>query len=78
MGVLLAFWLPLFPGSVFRFFQRVFGLLGWPEVVFASDLTGLFFFLYWVGVFDVLRAYVAPAEERYLDILLSKPLSRRA
>ena len=78
MGVLLAFWLPLFPESVFRFFVRVFGLPGWPEIVFANDVTGLFFFLYWVGVFDVLRVYVVPAEERYLDILLSKPLSRRA
>jgi hypothetical protein len=78
MGVLLAFWLPRFPESVFRFFARVFGLPGWPEIVFANDLTGLFFFLYWVGVFDVLRVYVVPAEERYLDILLSKPLSRRA
>jgi hypothetical protein len=78
MGVFLAFWLPRFPDSVFRFFERVFRLPGWPEIVFANDLAGLFFFLYWVGVFDVLRVYVVPSEERYLDILLSKPLSRRA
>jgi hypothetical protein len=78
MGVLLAFWLPLFPESVFRFFERVLNLPGWPEIVFANDVTGLLFFLYWFGVFDVLRVYVVPAEERYLDILLSKPLSRQA
>jgi hypothetical protein len=78
MGLLLTYWLPQFPESVLRFFVRVLKLPGWPEIVFANDVMGLFFFLYWVGVFDVLRVYVVPAEERYLDVLLSKPLSRRA
>lgn len=78
LGILLAFWLPLFPESIFRFFVRVFHLSNWAEIVFANDLTGLFFFVYWIGVFDVLTIVVVPREERYLDILLSKPLSRRA
>lgn len=77
MGILLAFWLPLWPESVFRFFVRVFHLPGWSEIVFANDVTGLFFFLYWVGIFDLLKVYVVPAEERYLDILMSKPLRLR-
>jgi hypothetical protein len=34
--------------------------------------------VYWLGVFDLLTIYVVPFEERYLDILLSKPLTRRA
>src|SRR5262245_7108774 len=78
MGVLLAIWLPMFPESVLRFFQRVFGLPGWPEIVFANALTGLFFFIYWLSVFDALSIYVLPYEERTLDLLLSKPVTRRA
>ncbi len=38
---------------------------------------GLFFLLYWIGVFDVLAIYVVPLEQRQLDLLLSKPLTRR-
>jgi hypothetical protein len=78
MGVLLAFWMPTLPESIYRFFARVMGLEGWPAVVVANDFTGLFFFVYWLGVFDVLTIYVVPLEERYLDVLLSKPLTRRA
>ena len=78
MGVVLAFWLPGFPESVHRFFQRIFQLNEWPEIVVANDLAGLFFFTYWVAVFDVLAVYIVPLEERYLDLYLSKPLRRRA
>lgn len=77
MGFVLAFWLPMFPESVFRFFQRVFQLDNWAQIVVANDLTGLWFFIYWIAVFDVLTIYVVPLEERRLDLYLSKPLSRR-
>ena len=76
MGVVLAFWMPGFPESVYRFFQRIFQLHGWSEIVVANDLAGLVFFIYWIGVFDVLAIYVVPLEERHLDLYLSKPLSR--
>ena len=78
MGCVLAFWLPTFPASIYRFFQRVFNLPGWSEIVVANDLAGLLFFAYWIAVFDVLTIYVVPLEERHLDVFLSKPLSRRA
>lgn len=78
MGVLLAFWMPTLPDSIYRFFARVLGIEGWPAIVVANDFTGLFFFVYWLGVFDALTIYVVPLEERYLDVLLSKPLTRRA
>jgi hypothetical protein len=78
MGFVLAFWLPMFPASVLRFFQRVFQLETWAQIVVANDLTGLFFLIYWIAVFDVLTIYVLPLEERRLDVYLSKPLSRRA
>lgn len=76
MGVVLAFWMPSFPESVFRFFQRVFQLPGWSEIAVANDMAGLFFFVYWIGVFDALTIYVQPQEERRLDLVLSKPLTR--
>lgn len=76
MGIALAVWLPTFPESVFRFFQRVFRLPAWPDIAVANDMTGLFFFVYWIGVFDVLAIYVQPVEERRLDLVLSKPLTR--
>jgi hypothetical protein len=78
MGVLLAFWMPTLPHGIYRFFARVMSIEGWPAIVVANDFTGLFFFVYWLGVFDVLTIHVVPLEERYLDILLSKPLTRRA
>ncbi|MTD93531.1 hypothetical protein GIW81_04185 [Hyphomicrobium sp. xq] len=76
MGVVLAVWLPTLPESVFRFFQRVFLLPAWPEIAVANDMAGLFFFVYWIGVFDMLNIYVQPLEERRLDLVLSKPLTR--
>jgi hypothetical protein len=76
MGVLLAFWLPLFPETVYRFFVRVFALPGWTEIVLANALSGLFFVVYWIGAFDSLAICVVPREEHYLDLLLAKPLSR--
>jgi hypothetical protein len=78
IGVLLPFWMPTLPEGIYRFFARVMSIEGWPAIIVANDLTGLFFVLYWVGVFDVLRIYIVPLEERYLDILLSKPLMRRS
>lgn len=78
MGVLLAFWMPTLPESIYRFFARVMSIEGWSAIIVANDFAGLFFFVYWLGVFDVLTIYIVPFEERYLDILLSKPLTRRA
>jgi len=60
MGCVLAFWLPTFPASIYRFFQRVFDLPGWAEIVVANDLAGLFFFAYSLAVFDVLTIYIVP------------------
>ena len=77
MGIVLAFWLPVFPASVQRFFERIFDLDGWAQIVVANDFAGLLFFVYWIGVFDILAIFVVPLEERQLDIFLSKPLTRR-
>jgi hypothetical protein len=78
MGAAVAFWLPLFPDSVFRFFERVLALHGWPAIVVGNDLAGLVYFVYWLAVFDALAIVVVPLEEGYLGLLLAKPLTRRA
>ena len=75
-GVLLARWLPTWPETVYRFFNTVFHIEGWANVVIVNNYTALMFFLYWFGLFDVLRIYVQPLEMGYLDIWLSKPVSR--
>jgi hypothetical protein len=77
MGVGLAGWMPLWPDTVYRFFTRIFHLSGWPDIVLINNFTGFVFCLYWLGVFDALHFYVVPLEERYIDLLLSKPVGRR-
>ena len=46
MGVILTFWLPSFPESVFRFFSRVLDLPSWPQIIIANFLAGLLFFYF--------------------------------
>jgi hypothetical protein len=77
IGVLLAAWLPLFPETMYHFFTRIFYLDGWSDIVLVNGFTGLLFFLYWLGVVDLLRVYVQPFEEQYLDLFLAKPIMRR-
>ena len=77
MGVILTFWLPAFPESVFRFFSRVLNLPSWPQIIIANFLAGLLFSIFWIGVADVLAIFVIPREQRYLDMWLAKPLKRR-
>jgi ABC-type transport system involved in multi-copper enzyme maturation permease subunit len=77
MGVILTFWLPSFPESVFRFFNRVLDLPNWPTIIVANFLAGLLSLMFWLGVADVLSIFVIPREQGYLDMLLAKPLKRR-
>jgi ABC-type transport system involved in multi-copper enzyme maturation permease subunit len=71
-------WMLTLPESLARFFARVLGLEGWPAIVVANDVTELFFVVYWLGVFDLLTFDVVPREEGYLEVLMSKPLTRCA
>lgn len=75
-GVLVAWWLPMWPQSIYEFFHAILHLDGWPEIVLSNNYTGFIFFLYWFGLIDVLRIYVLPLEGGYLDLLLSKPVPR--
>jgi hypothetical protein len=72
----LSFLFPSMPEAIYRFFKKVFAMDNWTEIILINDFTGIFFILFWVGVIDLLRVYVLPKEEGYLEILLSKPLGR--
>jgi ABC-type Na+ efflux pump permease subunit len=74
--VVTSFLLPSMPGAIYRFFKKVFAMNNWTEIILINDFMGVFFALFWVGVVDLLRVYVLPKEEGYLDLLLSKPLGR--
>jgi ABC-type transport system involved in multi-copper enzyme maturation permease subunit len=76
IGVIDAFWLPMWPETVYRFFTQIFHLDGWAEIVLINNFTGIIFCVYWLGVFDLLGVYVQPREEVYIDLLLSKPVRR--
>ncbi len=76
VSVVTSFLLPSMPEAIYRFFKKVFVMNNWTEIVLIDDFMGVFFALYWVGVIDLLRVYVLPKEEGYLDLLLSKPLGR--
>jgi hypothetical protein len=72
----LSFLFPSMPDVLYRFFKKVFAMNNWTEIILINDFTGVFFILFWIGVIDLLRVYVLPKEEAYLELLLSKPLSR--
>jgi hypothetical protein len=72
----LSFLFPSMPEAIYRFFKKVFAMNNWTEIILINDFTGIFFILFWVGVIDLLRVYVLPKEEGYLELLLAKPLSR--
>jgi hypothetical protein len=76
LASLLTVWMPTFPRPVYDFFAQVFRVRGWTDIVLVNVYTGLFFVLYWFGVVDALRIYVAPLEERHLALIMSKPLRR--
>lgn len=77
LGPLDALVLPRFPASIERFFSAIFQLEGWTEVILVNDYLAIYAVLFWLGLFDALRALVVPTEEGYLELWLSKPLSRR-
>lgn len=68
----------ILPGipSIQHFFEVVFGARNGVHTILINDYTGLLGVIYWVGVFDLLRVYVTPAEERRLALYLTKPISR--
>lgn len=76
LGVLSSFLMPAMPPMVLKVFGTMFQAKTWTDSILLNDYLAFFVILYWLGIFDLLRIYIVPAEERYLDVLLSKPLTR--
>ncbi|MCB9638424.1 MAG: hypothetical protein H6727_05885 [Myxococcales bacterium] len=76
VGIFGGLIMPWMPKTVFLFFQRAMHLKNWSEMILTNDLLAIYTIIFWLGVFELLRVYVVPSEERYIDIFLTKPLSR--
>ncbi len=74
---LVSFILPQMPENIFAFLARFFKMNNQTEMILLNDYLGLYVVVFWVAFFEYLRIFVIPAEEGYLQILLSKPLTKR-
>lgn len=73
-----ALFIPLLPAAVNAFMERAFLIHGLGAVVLVNVYTGIYFMAFFCGVAGLMRALVEPRENRSLEMLLSKPISRRA
>jgi len=74
---LVSFILPRMPENVFAFLARFFKMNNQTEMILLNDYLGLYVVVFWVAFFEYLNIFVIPAEEGYLQLLLSKPLTKR-
>ncbi len=70
--------LPRLPASAINLMEQVMLIHGMGAVVLVNDYLAIYFVAFFVGAAGLMRALVEPREERSLELLLSKPLSRRA
>lgn len=68
----------LFPAPVITFLERVFLIRGMGAVILVNEYIGIYLMAFFGGVMGLMRALVEPRENRSLEMLLSKPVSRRA
>ncbi|QRO02088.1 ABC transporter permease [Archangium violaceum] len=73
-GVLI----PLLPAPVNAFMERAFLIRGLGAVVLVNEYMGIYLMPFFAGASALMRALVEPRENRALEMLLSKPISRRA
>ena len=67
---------PLLPNGILQFVRKAFVIRTWTDFIVLNDYLAIYSLVFVVGLFDMLRVFVIPAEERYLDVILSKPLTR--
>lgn len=75
--VFTALFMPLFPTAVITFMERAFLIQGMGAVILANEYVGIYMLAFFCGVTGLMRALVEPRENRSLEMLLSKPISRR-
>jgi len=75
--VLTAVLIPLLPAQVNAFMERAFLIRGLGAVILMNEYIGIYLLAYFAGAVGLMRALVEPRENRSLEMLLSKPISRR-
>ncbi|MFL5353169.1 hypothetical protein [Archangium sp.] len=70
--------IPLLPAAVNAFMERAFLIRGLGAVVLLNEYTAVSVLTFFFGATSLMRALVEPRENRSLELLLSKPISRRA
>ncbi|HEX8435994.1 ABC transporter permease [Archangium sp.] len=75
--VFTAWLMPLFPTPVITFMERAFLIRGMGAVILVNEYIGIYLLVFFGGVTGLMRALVEPRENRSLELLLSKPISRR-
>ncbi len=76
--VFTAVLIPLLPTAVNAFMERAFLIRGLGAVILANEYIGIYMLTFFCGAAGLMRALVEPRENRSLEMLLSKPISRRA
>ncbi|PKL74690.1 MAG: hypothetical protein CVV27_19195 [Candidatus Melainabacteria bacterium HGW-Melainabacteria-1] len=77
VAVFVSWLTPKLSPSVLGFLGQIFKMDNLTEMVLLNDYLGFYMIVFWLIFFEVLAILVIPAEEGYLSIWLSKPLSRR-
>ena len=75
--VFTAWLIPILPAQVNAFLERAFLIRGLGAVILLNEYIGVYLLAYFAGVTGLMRALVEPRENRSLEMLLSKPISRR-
>ncbi|MFY0567295.1 hypothetical protein ACN28E_26190 [Archangium lansingense] len=82
VGIVVVFFtaalIPRLPAGVNAFMERAFLIRGLDAVILVNEYTGIYMLAFFGGVAGLMRALVEPRENRSLEMLLSKPISRRA
>ncbi|QRK06331.1 hypothetical protein JQX13_40525 [Archangium violaceum] len=76
--VLTAALIPRLPTAVNAFMERAFLIRGLGAVILLNEYIGIYFLAFFCGATGLMRALVEPRENRSLELLLSKPISRGA
>jgi len=77
-AVIFTAWIiPVLPTQVNAFMERAFLIRGYGAIILLNEYIGIYLLAYFSGVIGLMRALVEPRENRSLEMLLSKPISRR-
>lgn len=74
LAVTTAWVLPRMPDVIPRFFQRTLYVASWSDIALFNCYATTYVIACLIGALDLLRVWVLPREEGYLQLYLSKPV----